>query len=166
MNAPLEKLSNACKNVAYLADLPPSELVSNSEWRRVVTELDAALVPYRDITPWQKTVEAIAKLVSGPADGNFVEHVRAICDGAKRLTEERDAARENFLKARDARDAALNELDRLRRSAVTLHEKQDGIWLGVHASSTGRSALVLLEQHGWGRLVRQTFADYFAERKK
>jgi hypothetical protein len=49
------------------------------------------------------------------------------------------------------------------KSGISLHDKEDGIWLGIHASSTGRSAIVLLETHGWGRLVKQTFEDYFSE---
>lgn len=48
------------------------------------------------ITPYKKTVEAIAKLVGGPADGNLVEHVRAMVDGAAQALRERDRLREEL----------------------------------------------------------------------
>lgn len=90
------------------------------------------------IAPLQRTVEAIAKLVGGPADGNLVEHVRAMVDGCAKVIKERDearaVARELEIRLNDyvttlagEVEAIRQERNKLRDDLVTLRANLGGL---------------------------------------
>jgi hypothetical protein len=77
------------------------------------------------VTPWPSIVAAIAKLIGGPVDGNLVEHVRAMVDGAANVIRERDE------KEAQVRDLVFvrQELERDLRAEVArvrqAHDERD-----------------------------------------
>lgn len=48
-----------------------------SEGEAAVGKLEEALLPYRQVTPWEKVVRRVAELLGGPADGNLPAHVES-----------------------------------------------------------------------------------------